>query len=154
VSAGHGALAGQKTWRANLHCSEQRQQPPRADILEWTLRPAMRAAPPRVAIFVGLRPNKVVLQSRQCPFSVRERQAKRRSRAFICVAAARADLLRPNDTVAPGQLHHDPPLHPAPPVVRHPPDHTTPTFETVSTRFSKQTKTPSTRGSAIMPPVS
>ena len=82
----------------------------------------MRAAPPLAAIFLGLRPNKVVLQSRQCPFSVRERQADRPRRAFNCVAAARADLVRPDDAVAPGQLHHDPPLHPAPPVGRYQPD--------------------------------
>jgi hypothetical protein len=63
VPAGHRTLAGQKTWRSNLHCSEQRQQPSRADVLEWPLRPAMRAAPPLPAIFVGLRPNKVILQS-------------------------------------------------------------------------------------------
>jgi hypothetical protein len=52
----------------------------------------MTATPPLAAIFLGLRSNKVVLQSRQCPFSIRERQAERRRRAFIGVAAARADL--------------------------------------------------------------
>jgi len=41
----------------------------------------MRAAPPLAAIFVGLSPNKVVLQSRECSFSIREHQADRRPEA-------------------------------------------------------------------------
>ena len=50
------------------------------------------------------------------------RQANRFSRAFACVATARADFVRPNHAVATSQLHHDSPLHPAPPVSRHQPD--------------------------------
>ena len=84
--------------------------------------PSSNSSSPLAAIFLGLRPNKVILQSRQCSFSVREHQADRPRRAFACVAAARADLLQPDDTVAPGQLHHDPPLHPASPVSRSQPD--------------------------------
>jgi integrase len=40
--------------------------------------------------------------------------------------------VRADGAIAPGHFHHDPPLHPAPPVGRYQPDHTTPRFETVS----------------------
>ena len=136
MPAGHRTPAGQKARRSNLHRSEQRGQPPRADILERPLRPTMRADPPLPAIFLCLSPNKVILQSGECPFSVRQAQPDRCSRAFGCVAAAGADFVRAHDAVARRQLHYDAPLHPgrcsAWPI---PP----PRFETVSSRRAART---------------
>jgi hypothetical protein len=115
---GYRAPAGQKAWRPNLYRPKQRGPPPRADILERPLRPTMRADPPLPAVFLRLRLNKVLLQFRQCPFSVRQRQPDPCSRAFGRVAATRADFVRAHGALARGQLHHDAPLHPIPPTGR------------------------------------
>ena len=66
----------------------------------------------------------MVVQSRERPFAVRQRQPNRRGGALSGVGASRAHLVRPDGSVAPGQLHYDPPLHPDPLVGRYPPDHT------------------------------
>jgi hypothetical protein len=102
----------------HLQRSKHRQQPPRPNILERPLRPAMRADPPLAAIFLRLCLHKMVLQSRERPFAVRQRQPDRLSRAFGGVASARVDLVRMGDPIAPDQLHHHPPLHRALPVGR------------------------------------
>jgi CO/xanthine dehydrogenase Mo-binding subunit len=52
--------------------------------------------------------------TRSHPFSVRQRQPDRCSRAFGRVAAARAHFVGSDGAIAPGQLHHDAPLHPIP----------------------------------------
>jgi hypothetical protein len=75
----------------------------------------MRAHPPLAAIFLGLGPNKVVLQRRQDPLTLRQRQPDRCSRVLACVAAAAADLMRTDGAVTPYQLYHDAPFHPIPP---------------------------------------
>jgi hypothetical protein len=72
----------------------------------------------------------MILQSRERPFSVRQRQPDRCSRAFGRVAAARADFVGSDGAIAPGQLHPDAPLHPIPAIASL--THTTPRFETVS----------------------
>ena len=59
-------------------------------------------------------PNNVVLQRRECPFPVHQRQTERPSRAFACAAAARVHFVRADAAVALGQLHHDVPFHPTP----------------------------------------
>jgi hypothetical protein len=105
-------------------CSGVHQQPPRANILERAVQPAVGAKPPLAAIFLGLCPNEIVVQSRERPFAVRQRQPNRRGRALGTIGASRADLVRSDGAVAPGQLHYDPPLHPDPLVGRYPPDHT------------------------------
>jgi len=72
-------------------------------ILERPLRPTMRAYPPLPAIFLRLRLNKVLLQSRQCPFSLLPPVL------ISCVRTV------PSLAV---QLHPDAPLHPIPPTGR------------------------------------
>jgi hypothetical protein len=116
MAAGHRAPAGHETWRPNLHCSEHGQQSPCADVLERPLRPAMGAKPPLTAIFLCLCADELVLQSRERPFAVRQRQPNRPGRALGgAAAAARADFALSDRAVAPGQFNHDPPLHPVPP---------------------------------------
>ena len=100
------------------------QQPPRANILERAVQPAVGAKPPLAAIFLGLCPNEMVVKSRERPFAVRPCQPNRRGRALGTIGASRADLVRSDGAVAPGQLHYDPPLHPDPLVGSYPPDHT------------------------------
>jgi hypothetical protein len=95
----------------------------------------MRADPSLPAIFLCLRPNKVILQSCKGPFPVRQAQPDGCSRAFGCVAAAGADFVREYGAVAPGQLHHDAPPHPITPTSCFGLAHTTPRFETVSARI-------------------
>ena len=92
----------------------------------------MGAKPSLAAIFLRLCPDEMVLQSRERPFAVRQRQPDRRGRTLDGVGAARADFVRTDRAIAPGQFHHDPPLHPVPPVGRYAPDNITPRFETVS----------------------
>jgi death-on-curing protein len=77
------------------------------------------------------------LQSCECSFSVRQRQADRPSRAFACVIAASADFVRAGPAVASGQLHHDAPLHLIPQSAAFSLTYTTPRFETVSRRLTE-----------------
>jgi hypothetical protein len=72
-------------------------------ILERPLRPTMRAYPPLPAIFLRLRLNKVLLQSRQCPFSLLPPVL------ISCVRTVPSLAVR---------LHPDAPLHPIPPTGR------------------------------------
>ena len=67
MPSGHRTSAGQKSRCPDLHRSEQRGQPPRANILKRPLQPTMRADPPLAAIVLRLRLNKVVSQSRERP---------------------------------------------------------------------------------------
>ena len=74
----------------------------------------------------------MALQSGERPFSIRQCQPDRPGRAFGRVGAAHADLMRVNRAIAPGQLHHHPPFHPALPPGSFRESLTTPRFWTVS----------------------
>jgi hypothetical protein len=87
---------------------------------------------------VSLRPSRIKGTGRNLrgPVSGRavSRLPDRCSRAFGCVAAAGADFVREYGAVAPDQLHHDTPLHPTTRPAVFGLAHTTPRFETVSSR--------------------
>jgi hypothetical protein len=79
----------------------------------------MRAAPPLAAVFLGLRPNKVVLQSRQCPFSlvsVMPTVAAEHSLALLPPAQTSCNRTMPSLPVNSTMTR---PPHPTPPVGRY-----------------------------------
>jgi hypothetical protein len=82
-------------------------------------------------MILRLRLNKMDLQSRKHPLSLRRRQPDHPRRVFA-PRGAPADLMNANGPVRPNQFQHDPPFHPALPVTATGPSHSTPRFWTVS----------------------
>ena len=71
---------------------------------------------PSDGLLLGLRLNKMALQAGQDRLGLCERQSQRRRRAAGHAAAAGVHLMHLLGTNSAGQLHHDPPLHPASPI--------------------------------------
>jgi hypothetical protein len=74
--------------------------------------------------------NEIVLQSSEHELSLRQRQPDGPGRILVDCRAA-ANLVNVDGPIRPDDLHHDPPLHPAP-RFPHQADRSTPTFWTVS----------------------
>jgi hypothetical protein len=68
-------------------------------------------------MIVCLSLNEMVLQSGEHQLSLRQRQPDGPGRILVNRRAA-ADLMNADGPICPGHLHHDPPLHPAPPALR------------------------------------
>ena len=64
-------------------------------------------------MLLRLRLNQMALQPGQGLLAFRQRQPQRFRRMVDRAAAADADFMGPNGAVRSGQLHLDPPLHPA-----------------------------------------
>ncbi len=111
---GHAALAGLKARGSDLHRAEQRPQPPRPSILQRSLRPASRAAPPGLAMLLGLSLDMTALHAGQDQLGVGQRQPQGGGRAAgVGSAAAGMHLERLNRIGHPGQFDNHPPMHPA-----------------------------------------
>ncbi len=110
---GDAASTGPEARGSDLDHTEQRPQLPRTPVLHRPLSPTVRAAPPGLAVLLGLRLNETPLQAGKDRLGLPERQSQRRRRTARHGAVAGMHLMHPNGADCAGQLQHDPPLHPA-----------------------------------------